>query len=134
MQRLEDSYEEEERKEKKKKQRHKAQVLEVLKERRLARGPSVVLLSNDEAKFIVCILPHVCINVSAFMTPCEFYQPSEKQLLARSMFLNLYTVFGCQLKGKEVKVVTSSKQVALDQCKLIVKILSPFIIALSCKM
>lgn len=47
------------------------------------------------------------------------------------MFLSLYTVFGCQLKGKEVQVVTSSKQVALDQCKLIVKILSTFIIALS---
>lgn len=40
-------------------------------------------------------------------------------------------MFGCQLKGKEVQVVTSLKQVALDQCKLIVKILSTFIIALS---
>lgn len=47
------------------------------------------------------------------------------------MFLNLYTAFGCQLKGKEVQVVISSKQVPLDQLKLIVKILSPFIIALS---
>lgn len=97
------------------------------------RTQSGVSQPKDEAKFILCVvLSHVCTGVSAFMDPQELYWPWKIQTLARSPFLNLYTVLwllvewegggGCHL----LEAVWPWISVSLTG-----KIFSPLIIALS---
>lgn len=123
MQRLEGSCEEQ-------RVDKKLSIRNAKRKKTFLKTQSGVLQSKDEAKFILCIVLPMSALVSVLSWFPESFSAIRNPTFSQiSVSESLHHPLVAKSNGKEVKVVISWKQCGLG--KLIGKILSPFIIALS---